>query len=343
MKWLGSWGGGIVTVSPDNAITLFNAGTGHIAGVSEDINFSVVSDIAVDYLNTVWILNYRAVNDLPLIGVDRNLTWVYPFQRNEAKVNTLTIDSENQKWIGSEDEGIFIFNDNGTPADIEDDFIADRITRSNGLATNTITALKTDLNGIIWIGTSQGLYYFDDQLWEWRYFLPTENITALAVDGANNLWMGSNTGLVYLNTSTLRDSLITRENSGLVDNDVKTLQIDYESGKLYIGTSHGLSILQTPYSLPEQNLENLVVYPNPFIPNQHEQLTIENLSDQVSVYIYSSGGYLIRHYLQNDIWGKRIDWDGKNQNGESVASGIYFIIIQSDLGEFKKAKVVLIR
>ena len=74
--------------------------------------------------------------------------------------------------------------------------------------------------------------------------------------------------------------------------------------------------------------EQIIVYPNPF--NREKAiggtLKIEFLPAKTKVSIYTVNGYKV--YSNNDAYG-RIEWDGKNMEGEKVAPGIYFYIIET--------------
>ncbi len=66
-------------------------------------------------------------------------------------------------------------------------------------------------------------------------------------------------------------------------------------------------------------------YPNPFNPETWIPYKLNESSD-VQISIYSSIGELVRTFnLGHQTQGEqKLHWDGKNANGESVASGIYF-------------------
>ena len=66
-------------------------------------------------------------------------------------------------------------------------------------------------------------------------------------------------------------------------------------------------------------------YPNPFNPETWIPYQLFESSD-VQISIYSQNGALIRDFnLGHQPYGERVlYWDGKNQDGETVASGIYF-------------------
>ncbi|HOK39452.1 MAG TPA: FlgD immunoglobulin-like domain containing protein [bacterium] len=108
------------------------------------------------------------------------------------------------------------------------------------------------------------------------------------------------------------------------------------------------------------NLTNVIVFPNPFIPYDGNPQTgsefrgnytdptnmtgihIKNLTGNNEINIYNLNGELIRKY-ETDMNTARIIWDGKNQDGENVSSGLYLIVIKNNNGEKVIKKVTIIR
>ncbi len=86
----------------------------------------------------------------------------------------------------------------------------------------------------------------------------------------------------------------------------------------------------TKISLLPKN-ELLQNYPNPFNPETWIPYTLAKPSE-VSLSIYDSNGHLLLHQsLGFQQSGKNLTyWNGKNANGESVASGIYFYKLTTD-------------
>ncbi|MCK4537818.1 MAG: T9SS type A sorting domain-containing protein [Candidatus Krumholzibacteria bacterium] len=84
-------------------------------------------------------------------------------------------------------------------------------------------------------------------------------------------------------------------------------------------------------------------YPNPFNPNTTIRFNLK-AKGQVSLKIYNVAGQLVRS-LTNEVWeagSHTIDWNGRNDLGSSVASGVYFYRIEA--GEFESTrKMVLLR
>ena len=348
-KWIGTWGSGLLFMGCDSSFNVYDVKSGHFAGISEDPNYAVIIDMALDHSGTLWILNYRAVTNYPLVAVTPDSVWTYYGTYDGISTSGLVViavDSKNRKWIGSSDpnaRGIFILDDNNTPTDKDDDPPVQRLTTSDGLGSNKITALAGDKEGGMWIGTPNGLYYYFAGVLQQKYGPPSQNITALAVDGANNVWVGTTEGLAMFSAETFTWNYYSTDNSELASNEIRSIAVDPASGKIYIGTEQGLSCITTPFSEPKLNLNELAIYPNPFVPAMHSRLTIDNLAYNVSVHIFSSSGFLVRVFKQNEIHGKQIFWDGTDNNGRYVAGGIYFIVVQTETGEKRIGKIALVR
>lgn len=91
-----------------------------------------------------------------------------------------------------------------------------------------------------------------------------------------------------------------------------------------------------------QNLSDVIVYPNPFefAKARDETLKFVNLPTQATIRIYDVAGELVRT-LQKDSTINRVTWDGKNEYGEKVATGIYIYVISSPQ-DLRKGKIAVI-
>ncbi len=90
-------------------------------------------------------------------------------------------------------------------------------------------------------------------------------------------------------------------------------------------------------------MTELKIYPNPYKPSVQGKLIIDDLSSGVTVCIFSPGGYLIRRFSDQEVFGRQIFWDGLNERGEPVSGGIYLIVQQNEGGKNRIGKVALIR
>ena len=69
-------------------------------------------------------------------------------------------------------------------------------------------------------------------------------------------------------------------------------------------------------------------YPNPFRPGRgHTGITLTGFDGGQSIKIFTVGGSLVRELNANSS-GSTL-WDGKNSDGQTVSSGIYFITTDS--------------
>ncbi len=82
-------------------------------------------------------------------------------------------------------------------------------------------------------------------------------------------------------------------------------------------------------------------FPNPFNPLTNIGYTLPRDS-HVSIRIFDATGRLLRVLVDEYVKGGRQDvtWDGKDDNGKAVASGVYFC--RMEVGTFKKTKKMLL-
>ncbi len=80
-------------------------------------------------------------------------------------------------------------------------------------------------------------------------------------------------------------------------------------------------------------------YPNPFNPSTSIEFTVRTRT-RVSLKVYDVSGGLVRTLLEGDrVAGEvhRVSWDGRNDAGEAVSSGVYFYrLVASDFAQTKK-------
>ena len=118
----------------------------------------------------------------------------------------------------------------------------------------------------------------------------------------------------------------------IVDGQVETVLISGMEMQLEDGDRE-LTVSLRPLPKVTQLLQN---YPNPFNPETWIPYQL-NQASEVSLSVYSSDGKLVRHidlglkpagnYQRTE---RAVYWDGRNANGESVASGVYFYRLQAE-------------
>ncbi|MDI6791872.1 MAG: DUF3160 domain-containing protein [bacterium] len=102
----------------------------------------------------------------------------------------------------------------------------------------------------------------------------------------------------------------------------------------------------------EADLEKVIVYPNPYRPSSNTSqnapaITFKNLTAQatINIYtinIYNIAGELVKTIEELDADGQAT-WDGKNEAGHEVRSGIYIYLITSPTGDKTTGKIAIIK
>tara|TARA_B100000686_G_scaffold76341_1_gene82290 strand:- start:12634 stop:24201 length:11568 start_codon:yes stop_codon:yes gene_type:complete len=89
-------------------------------------------------------------------------------------------------------------------------------------------------------------------------------------------------------------------------------------------------------------------YPNPFNPLTNIRYDIgllDGLSQNVSINVYNLLGQRIRRLVENvDQLGQfTIQWDGRNETGKDMPTGIYFVQLTTGTGIVKNSKMMLLK
>ncbi|MCB5270473.1 MAG: T9SS type A sorting domain-containing protein [Candidatus Cloacimonetes bacterium] len=84
------------------------------------------------------------------------------------------------------------------------------------------------------------------------------------------------------------------------------------------------------------------VYPNPFNPNTNISYVLAQPSD-VLITIFNMRGQEVRSFDSKNVaaGSQKLTWDGKDQNGTSLASGVYYIRMQAGADSFFKKAVLM--
>ncbi len=99
--------------------------------------------------------------------------------------------------------------------------------------------------------------------------------------------------------------------------------------------------LSGPSLVLSANLEDLVVYPNPFEPIRgHNGIVFAGLTTDATIRIFGLNG---REILRKDtIWQISWVWDARNEQGEIISRGIYIYLVTNSQGEKKIGKIAVI-
>lgn len=366
--WLGCWGNtaGVVLMprGAENVDTtrIFgrNVGISHIPGSP---NYLVIGQAVCDNSGNTWMTVMIPEDKHTLAVRKADGTWntlpVYVagvpqrYLTDREVTRPLTVDASNNIWasvVTDGNRGVVCLNNRGSVTDS----IADvYLTSANGLPSDVVRTIVADRDDDIWIGTDRGIAIILDPGNPTRSggiasYKPLSGlgINAIAVDPLNQKWIASNEGALLLSrdgTQTLAQFNVANTNGKIIDNEIKDIAIDAKTGTVYFATASGLASLTTTSAQPKAEFDEITVSPNPYkIPNT-VALTIDGLVENSKIKILTIDGHLVRE-LQTP--GGRIGfWDGKDRDGNHVASGVYLVVAYSATEKDKvgKGKVAVLR
>lgn len=358
LLWVGNWGRGIDVRDTTGTWRRLNAANSALEGIDGN-SFVAISDIDRDDEGLMWISNLR--NGLVVMDgwrpqratLNNQLDFGLAGNRDIGKID---IGPDRLKWIGTTRDGFILFDDGGTPFETGDEssIVFNTITFPD-LTSDRVSDILADRSGRIWVATDNGLnavrgtYNREDEhfaIEDWTVYntvngLPTSVATALAEDDRGNIWVGTEDGLARIGTTGLVEFVLNTTNSGLVDNRINSLYYDADEGELWIGTLDGMSRLQIGGKQGASALE-AQTYPNPFlVGTRGAQLTFVDLPLGAAVQVFTAAGQPVRR-IEGTPGQGTASWDGQNDSGFLVGSGIYFFVARDEAGNAAKGKFAVI-
>jgi ligand-binding sensor domain-containing protein/signal transduction histidine kinase/DNA-binding response OmpR family regulator len=143
-----------------------------------------------------------------------------------------------------------------------------KIDMRHGLSFNSVMCIKETSDGLLWVGTREGLNVYDG--YEFKVFkhspknvydLSNNHVNVIFEDAEHHLWIGTSNGLNRYEGGTFKHW--TTGNSALSNAYVKSIS-QAAAGNLWIGTSNGLNLLDTntgkisTYRLENADANNII-------------------------------------------------------------------------------------
>lgn len=337
-------------------------------------NFTRTEGAMIDEQGNLWVLNTEnATSPINIMTPDGK--WVglsIVINGNKTMLKTpweIVVDKRDSryKWIidQREDQGVFLFYDNGTPTNNTDDRCVKRkefYDQDNiQLMPANIYCLVQDKNNDIWIGTPAGIiiipstvdFFTSNECYRVKiprndgtnladYLLGTEQVNCIAVDGANRKWIGTaNSGLYLMSEDGLTtEAHFTTDNSLLPSNNILSIAIHPVNGEVFVGTGEGIASYRSDASEGQDDYSQAYAFPNPVRPDYAGSIAITGLMENSIVNIVDEGGNLICKTRSN---GGTAVWDGKNQQGQKASSGIYTALCNASDGSHTVVKIMIMK
>ena len=330
-------------------------------------NYQLITSIKYDSDGNLWMLNSQSPSNQSLIEYTKDGKWVShhkPELYNLGSMECLMQDSRGLLWFVNnhhELPSIYCYQASTDQLNIYSSFVNEDGTT---LTPNYVRYVTEDKNHDMWIGTNIGpllLYKKDitsdtpiftqvkvprnDGTNYADYLLSGVDISCIAIDGSNRKWFGTNGNGIYVISNDCLTQIyhFTTNNSNLLSNNIEAIAINEQTGEVFAGTDKGLCSYMSDASSPnnEMTKDNVWAYPNPVKPTYAGRITITGLSFDSDVKIVTANGILVNQGRSN---GGIYTWDGKDQNGKKVASGVYMVeTATSDGNKGTVCKIAIIK
>ncbi len=314
-------GQGTIWAATDFGLCRYVNGTWTIIQEDQGLPSNVLSCLAVDSLDRLWVGTVFAG-----IGIFDGSSWTYMNSSNTPitpeGVASVVHDHRGWVWISTElglycwagDEwrhyydgpdsynGAQLFGNNMATVAVRNDGLVSVATRNAGLVyiteddylyytasnanfpDNSANAVALDSNGDRWLACPSGGLIrhagpHDDQLW-FQYNVasmgfPNNTMNCLAIGSDDRKYVGTENWGILLFDSPGAWTSLDSDNSGLPDNDVRSIMID-DQGVIWAGTFlGGLARYDPATSIAEQGSKELPfrIHPNPFVDEVTVDLT----------------------------------------------------------------------
>lgn len=359
-----SWGGGILVYENNKHTATYDVSNSSLQSIIAGDVFVRIGGLALDESQNLYATNSGVGAPISIKTADDDwYSYNYPSISGYEAVGEIIITQYGHKWIQlGRGGGLFAFDDNSTPDDMEDDqYRKFSIFDENGhVETNEVLSLIEDEEGVIWVGTDQGVFtyynpqnvfsgenFYADRLKVVakdsvvQYLLAKERVTAMAIDGANRKWFGTESSGAFLMSADGQTEIFhfNTENSKLISNSINSIAVDGKTGEVFFATSEGMVSFKGTATKGDASFSGAYVYPNPVREDYDGPITITGLAPNVNVKVTDISGQLV---YETTAFGGQAIWDGKNFSGRKVNTGVYLVFCTDDEGDNKKILKLLV-
>lgn len=348
--YIASCGYGVQVISETETI-LFDETNSTLQNTAPGRNVRV-TDIASSSAG-VWVTNAGASQPLHLLKSDN--TWEpfsFPAIAAARYPTNIEVDYLGNVWMlinPSNGGGVVVFNKTtGQSVYLTD------VTNAGGLPGKSVYSIAMDRDGFVWLGTDKGVAYFPDPsrvfsagvnaikpVFDNRFLLRDERVTAIEVDGGNRKWMGTEDGIwLFDEFGESQVHNFNIENSPLLSNVIIDLELNSNTGELFIITDVGIASFRSDATQGETTFDKIRIFPNPVTNQFNGQVGISGLVTDAIVKITDVSGKLVWQATAN---GGSVAWNVQDYNGRRAATGMYLVFcISQDGTESMVGKIAVV-
>ena len=120
-----------------------------------------------------------------------------------------------------------------------------------------------------------------------------------------------------------------------------SISIVPETGEVFFGTPKGIISFRGDATEGFESYDEIFAFPNPVKSDYDGPITIKGLVAGSIVKIADIAGNLV---YEAKSTGGQLVWDGRNLNGNRVATGVYVVFASTEIGEQKSTtKIIFIK
>lgn len=366
------WSGGVLVIDvddPSNITAIDTTFLSYHTSSGNSIPYQVTLDIEFDNQGNLWIANPYCINGNNPIHV-RSLDGIWKhYGSNETSTrisqspSSITFDDWGRVWVSSfqaEEANLGIYPNGGISYLAYEGFPYNptnffwNIIQYSG----TVWSLEMGMNSRLYYLTPSGLNYYDlnnnpnaivgENLYPYFPNISFGTGAGISIDPNGNIWTHSPSQGVHVllqNTSYWPDiNGFRMHNSPLLSDEVRDIDFDENRNLAYIATSKGINVLRIPFGKPKLDFNDVKIFPSPFFLPSEKPMIIDGLIYLTSAIITTLDGKVVRHIyssgLNND--GDQLLWDGKDEKGDYVSSGVYLILIYNGDNLHQENKITVI-
>jgi ligand-binding sensor domain-containing protein len=337
--FLSSFGYGVEQRDTQTSLMIFDETNSPLSNVNPPQRFVNITAVE-NGADGIWVSNYGALQPLHMISNDK--TWTsHSFTQTATQYPLdLITDIYNNVWMILDPEeggGVLVYNkEKNTSA-----YLADT-NGLGGLPSRAVRSGVMDLDGMMWLGTDEGVCFVDPvsvfssqvdaikPIFENSFLLRNDKVTALAVDGGNRKWIGTERGVwLFTPSGEILIYNFTSENSPLPSNLILDIEINDETGEVFFSTDKGLVSFRSDATAGDHQTQHIKIFPNPVTSEFNGTVGISGLSTDAIVKITDVAGKTIWETKAN---GSTASWNLKDTRGRRASTGVYLVFSASPDG-----------
>ena len=344
--YIGSFLDGLA-IFEKNEFVIYDDSNSSLNNATGDLSRTRVSGLAFDGNNNLWVSNHSAARPFSIFANDGEWYSFKPSCTSEKEYLDVVVDNFGYAWfiIDGESAGVLVYDTQENLANPSDDRCKVFTAGNSGLPTNSVNSIAVDLEGDIWVGTSDGAVVFqcgpnvfddcdvtpittDQDEFNLGFLLSGNDVRSIAIDGANQKWFGTTNG-IFVQSADGKEQVgrFTTENSPLFDDIIIDMAINHNTGEIFIGTAEGIISYRGEATEGKSvNSKNVYAFPNPVRPEYRGPIAIKGLAQDANVKITDVNGQLI---YETKAFGGQAVWDGNDYNGRRASSGVYLVFSTS--------------